>query len=102
VRHHSITAADVSEAAVFDLRINPNDPWKDVTAHIASSFAQVERLYQMKKTGELERGAGKVFILERLASSARVLEAMYQGAWESAEPDERDMEDFVKFDNFGK
>lgn len=102
VRHHGIDAKVLVAATTFDGEVNAIDPWDAVVAHIKRSFAQVEPLYKMKKSGELEGEAGKAFIVERLGDAAKTLEAMYQTAWESADPTEKDIADFEKFDNFGR
>lgn len=100
LRHHELGPVALRSAAKFDREINKDNPWEDVLAHIQRSFDQVEPLYQLKKSGELEKETGKTFILERLADATGMLEALYQAAWESSEPSEKDIADFVRYDNF--
>lgn len=100
VKKHKLDAKAIAEGTTFDATLNPLDPWDDIIAQLKRSFAQVEPLYQLKKSGELEQDKGKAFIKERLADAARSLEAMYQIAWESADPTEQDVKDFLKYDNF--
>jgi len=57
-------------------------------------------LYELKRSGELENAAGKVFIVSRLADAAGMLEALYQAAWEASAPTEKEIADFVRFDGF--
>ena len=100
LRHHGLGPPAIRAAVKFDRVVNANDPWSDVLAHIQRSFEKVEPLYELKKSGELEKEAGKVFIVERLADAAGMLEALYQAAWESSEPTEKEVADFVRYDNF--
>ncbi|MFZ4574854.1 MAG: hypothetical protein ACOYN0_10685 [Phycisphaerales bacterium] len=102
VRHHSIDAKTIVAGAHFDLKVAPNDPWDSVIAHIKRSFEQVEPLYKLKKSGELEGEPGRALILERMTDGARMLEALYQAAWESAAATDKSVSDFVKYDNFDK
>jgi len=100
LRLHGIRPPEVRAAVKYDRVVNANDPWDDVLSHIERSFAKMEPLYEIEKSGELEKDAGKAFIVERLADAAGMLEALYQAAWESSEPTEKEIADFVRFDNF--
>ncbi len=100
LRHHEIGPPAIRAGATFDRVVDANDPWGDVLSHIERSFAEVEPLYELKRSGELENAAGKVFIVSRLADAAGMLEALYQAAWEASAPTEKEIADFVRFDGF--
>lgn len=102
IRLHSIGAGDVRAMCKFNVKIDAADPWNDVLVYIQRSFDQVEPLYKLEKSGELKKPAGKVFIEKRLADAATMLEAMYESAWTAAEPKQADIDEFVKYDGFGK
>jgi len=79
-------------------KIDAIDPWKDVLAYLQRSHDQVEPLYAMKKTGELEQDKGKAFITARLLDASAMLSAMYASAWAASEPTQKDVDDFLKYD----
>ena len=81
-----------------DAKVDQGDPWNDVIAYIQRSHDMVEPLYLLKKTGELEKDEGKKFMSERLTDAAGMLAAMYQAAWASGAPNDKDKPDFVKYD----
>lgn len=95
---HKIKDADVR--AFFDpkLAVEARAPWDGVLEYLQSSFEQVEPLYILQKSGDLEREPGKEFIAQRLASGASMLAALYRAAWESSEPTEKDIADFKRYD----
>jgi hypothetical protein len=101
IRHHALGVAEVREAAK-DITITPDprDPWKDVLAHVQRSFEQVVPLYDLQKSGDLERAPGKAFISRRLADGGVMLGAIYEAAWQASTPTEKDLADFQRFDNF--
>jgi hypothetical protein len=101
VNLHKIDAAGVLARVRFEARrVNPRDPWGDVLSHVERSFEQVETVYVLKKTGELEQERGKAFIETRLADAAETLRALYIAAWVAATPVDRDRENFERYDNF--
>lgn len=95
---HQIKASDVRPLVDGKVQVEARAPWEDVLNYLQTSFAEVEPLYELQKTGELDKSGGKQFIEKRLASGASMLAALYRGAWESAEPTQKDMDDFVKYD----
>lgn len=101
LRHHRIDAADLKPVCKFDVKIDGGDPWKQVTEYIERSYAAVEPLYDLKKTGELEKEAGKKFIETRLADASTMLSAMIDAAWNASAPSKTDISDFKKYDGFG-
>lgn len=97
IRLHRITIDDV-RPAIKPRTPDPVSPWNDVTAELERSHAQVEPLYTLKKTGDLDREPGRQFIIERLADGAATLASLYTAAWDASEVGPRDVEDFVKYD----
>jgi hypothetical protein len=77
--------------------INAADPWGDVLAYLGRSLAEVEPLYILQKSGDLEKSQGEAFIAARLADGGGMLAALYRSAWTSSEPTERDVSAFVRF-----
>lgn len=91
---HDITTADVLDIADFSRRVDPLHPWNDVIETLERSFAQVEPLYQLHKSGELEQESGRAFIVSRLSDAASTLAALYRAAWESSIPEGREIRMF--------
>jgi hypothetical protein len=102
IRHHALGVSEVRDAMKDTRREagDPRNPWPDVLVHIKRSFDEVVPLYELQKSGDLERAPGKTFIAERLADGAAMLGAIYEAAWKASEPAESDVKDFLKFDNF--
>lgn len=76
------------------------DPWKDAIDHIRRSHDQVLPLYQMHKSGDLDREPGKAFITERLCDGGDMLGAMFAAAWKASEPTDKDIAEFVRYDKW--
>ena len=100
IKLHNITLADVRALCPFKDTCNANDPWEDVIAHIQRSVDQVVPLYDLEKSGELKKAPGKEFTISRLSDGADMLSAMYAGAWTLATPDDKDVQEFVRYDNW--
>lgn len=102
IRHHALGVSEVRDAMKDTRREagDPRNPWPDVLVHIKRSFDGVVPLYELQKSGDLERDPGKTFIAGRLADGAAMLGAIYEAAWKASEPAESDVKDFLKFDNF--
>ena len=102
IRHHALGVAEVRDA-MKDIARDTNDPrnpWSDVLKHVDRSFQQVVPLYELQKSGDLERAPGKTFIASRLADGAAMLGAIYEAAWKASEPTEAEIKDFIRYDNF--
>lgn len=95
---HNLNYATLRDRATFDRRIDEADPFKDVLEHIRRSHARFEELYILRKSGELDREAGKELIAERLLDGASMLAAMYVSAWRLSELTQRDQEDFLRYE----
>lgn len=101
LRHHGIVYETIQGKVTFERRVNGADPWEDTLRHIRRAFERVEPLYQLEKSGELKKAAGKAFIVERLTDGATMLAAMYNAAWEEAAPTDKQVADWVKYSDFG-
>jgi hypothetical protein len=94
----AIEPANAPPAEIPPRVTNTENPWNDVLTHIERSFAKVEPLYEMKKTGELEKDAGKAMIAERLTDAGAMLGDLYAAAWASSEPTAKQIEDYLKYE----
>lgn len=95
---HRITEAEIAEAAKEPRAITDAGLWDEVIALVERSHAAVEPLYAMQKDGSLREAKGRALILERLADAAATLAGIYEAAWTSSEPTERQVKDFLRFD----
>lgn len=95
---HQLKYDTLKAAAIPDRQADKVDPWKDVLAHIQRSFDQMRPLYELQKSGDLEKDPGKAFITERLADGAGMLSALYLAAWEASAATQKDATDFIGYD----
>jgi hypothetical protein len=102
IRLHQIDAEAVRPRCRFTRVLDGRDPWPDILVYLQRSFDQVVPLYELKKSGELEKSPGKDFIESRLADAASMLQALYAAAWKASDPDQGDIDDFVRYDGFGR
>lgn len=100
IRRHGLTFDALRPMTTYDQRVNGDDPWNDEIVYIRRSFENVEPLYRLQKSGELEREAGRKFIAARLTDAASMLEAMYHAAWIASAPTDEQAASFVKYDEF--
>lgn len=98
--HHGLTYAALKPGQKYERSASASDPWSDVVAHFERSFKEVEPLYQLEKSGDLNADAGKAFISERLHDGAAMLSAMYNAAWAASAITDQDVSDFVRYDGF--
>lgn len=80
------------------LQLTGDGVWDATIGLMERSFAALRPLYEMEKSGELRTEKGKAFIGERLADSASVLGAMYASAWRESTPNQKQIDDFKRFD----
>lgn len=97
VSHHRIDEASLKPAMTYGVQVNQNDPWPQVIEYLGRSFAQVEPLYKLQKSGELEKEVGKALIEERMRDAASMLGALYAAAWKASEPTDEQVASFVRF-----
>lgn len=95
---HTLSYDSLKDAHLQDRAVDGKDPWQAILAHIQRSHDEVVPLYKMQKSGELQQDAGKALITSRLEDGAAMLSSLYNAAWEAAEPTEKDIENFVKYD----
>lgn len=95
---HTLGYSSLKPSAKPAAAIDPVDPWKDVLSYLQRSHDQVEPLYALKQSGELEKEVGKAFITDRLLDAGSMLGALYASAWKLSEPTPKDLEDFVRYD----
>lgn len=98
IAHHALTYDALRGGMAYGIKVNAADTWDDVATYLERSFAKVEPLYQLEKTGDLMKETGKAFITERLADGGAMLAALYSAAWASSKPSEKDVSDFVFYD----
>jgi len=95
---HTLNYPSLKPAAKPAATIDHVDPWKDVLAYLQRSHVEVEPLYALNQSGELEQDKGKAFITDRLLVAGAMLGALYASAWKLSEPTPKDLEDFVRYD----
>ncbi len=76
--------------------------WPTTLNYIRRSFDKVRPLYELEKSGALKKDEGKAFIRERLQDAGAMLGAMYAAAWAASAPTQKDIDDLVRYDGFGK
>jgi len=101
IKLHRIDADAVRPFCKGPAKVDGRDPWNDVLVYIERSFEKVVPLYELKKSGDLEKDPGKEFIEERLADAAMMLAGLTEAAWNAADPSPSDIADFKKYDGFG-
>ncbi len=98
---HGLNVKEIAKVNVPIRPITAATVWAETIALIDRSFAKVRPLYELQKSGELQRAAGHDFIAQRMADSASVLAGLYWEAWQSSAPTEQQVKDFVRFDYMG-
>lgn len=74
------------------------NPWSDILDHLERSFGKVETLYELKKSGDLEKDPGKAFIAERLHDGGTMLGDLYAAAWKASKPTDAQIADYLKYE----
>ncbi len=97
---HKLDYAALKADQKFTTKIDATDPWEATIAHIERSFDKVVPLYELQKSGGMQKDEGKAFIAERLHDAASMLAALYNHAWKLSGPSEQDVKDFLKYDGF--
>lgn len=95
---HALSHDTMKDLPITTITVNKNDPWTDILQHVQRSFDKVRPLYVLQKSGDLEKEPGKAFIQERLVDGAAMLSALYVAAWKASEASEKDIKDFVMYD----
>ncbi len=97
LEHHDINFTSLRGRVGSPRAVNSADPWNDTIAHIARSFREVRPLYELEKSGELDRDRGKAFIEDRLLDAGRTLAGFIVAAWGHAEPTPEDVASFLRY-----
>ena len=98
LRIHRIADSDIAPKSDFARAIAADDLWEQTAQHIERSFKEVEPLYKLKKSGDLEQAVGKAFVVERLADASSQLSAMIEAAWAEAAPTPKELQDLKGFE----
>lgn len=99
VSHHRLNDAAIS-GEVRAIQIPADGVWDAALGLIERSHAQVEPLYRLRASGELEREPGRALIRERMADAASVLAGIYARAWADSDPTDQQIRDFLRYDDF--
>ena len=99
IHHLSYESIKAAGGCSIDRTVDKNDPWPDVLAHIQRSFDQMRPLYELQKSGDLEKEPGKKLITERLCDGGAMLGAMYAAAWEASAMTDKDVADYLKYED---
>lgn len=100
LEQHNLTYEELKKHAKYDTKVNAHDTWDDVQKYFLRSHALVERVYQLERDGQLAEEPGRQLIIDRATDAAAMLAAMYNAAWESAKPTEKQIRNWVKYNNF--
>ncbi len=98
IARHGVTAELVRPRVVSGRSIDARAPWPAVMEHVLRAFERVEPLYRLEKSGDLQKDAGRDFVVERLADAAGFLAALYGAAWEASAPTEEQIAKFLEYD----
>ncbi|MFM9995956.1 MAG: hypothetical protein ACKVU4_09155 [Phycisphaerales bacterium] len=94
---HSLDVDGLRAGMSYDVRVNAADPWEDVIRYVGATFENVRPLYELQKSGDLEKEPGKALIEARLRAGGAMLAALYTAAWENSAPTDQDVASFIRF-----
>ena len=97
---HKLDYNSLKQGYTSTITLEGKNPWGELLNHVKRSHDKMEPLYAMEKSGELQKEAGKAFITERLHDGAAMLSALYNNAWANSAPSDKDVSDFIRYDNF--
>jgi len=100
VDYHKLTVDSLRPLMKYDIKLDAENPWNDTITYLKRSFAEVEPLYILERDKTLTREEGKKLISERLTDAGAMLSALYAGAWSSSKPTEREVQAWVRYNNF--
>jgi hypothetical protein len=83
-RYHGITADGLAPRALKPRAYTNQDYWNGIISYLYETFAQVEPLYALEKSGELRKEKGKAFIEDRLLRGGAMLSAVWIAAYDGA------------------
>lgn len=99
VSHHRLNDAAIS-GDVRAIQIPSDGVWDAALDLIERSHAQVEPLYRLQASGELQGEPGRKLIRERMADAASVLAGIYAKAWADSTPTDQQVRDFLRYNDF--
>ncbi len=85
---HAINYDDLKIRVLPARRISTQEYWQDISRYLEETFARVEPLYRLEKSGGLSKADGKCFIEERLLAGGSALAGVWAAAFEGAKLDE--------------
>ncbi len=88
IRHHRLGSEDMVSLAKPARRVTKTRYWRDICRYLDESFAQVEPLYILEKSGELNGKKGKEFIQARMVEGGSMLAGTWAAAYRSATIDD--------------
>lgn len=95
---HDISYETLKSGMTYELPVKTGNPWSDVIKWIDESNGQVIPAYELEKSGKLDQAEGKAFIEGRLRRGGEMLGVLYAAAWKSSNPNEKQVADFVMYD----
>ncbi len=85
---HDIRFAALRPRLGEAVSVDPADPRPSIIVLLAESFARVEPLYALEKSGDLKRAPGKRFIEDRLLAAGSHLAGFWTAAFDAAGMDD--------------
>lgn len=85
---HRITKENLIPKTRQPKAVSTKTYWPDICGYLDETFQKLEPLYELEKTGDLERPAGKAFIEDRLLEGGAMLAGVWIAAYEGAHLDE--------------
>ena len=85
--HHGITRDSLPGNPRPAVPVSEKDYWRDIGSYLRRTFEQVEPLYALEKSGDLDREAGKRFIEARLLDGGAMLAGVWAAAYEAGKID---------------
>ncbi len=82
--------------------VAPGLSWDAAGGLLERSFSRIEPLYELQKSGDLDKEPGKAFIATCMGDAAGVLAGLYHAAWVESEPTSKQVQDFVRYNGFGQ
>ncbi|MEE9293913.1 MAG: hypothetical protein V3W34_02965 [Phycisphaerae bacterium] len=88
LRHHGITPDSLAARALPPKDFNVQNYWREIINYLQATFAQVEPLYALEKSGDLDKEPGKKFIEDRLLEAGSMLVTIWTAAHDGAHIDD--------------
>jgi len=98
-KRHDIDRQSLETHTEYDARVNAADPWDDLLACLQRSHALLEPLYALERDGQLDGEAGMKLLVGQLRDAAATLSALIWAAYTSAEPTQRQIEAWTRYDD---